>query len=345
MLDQLNIHFIKLRCKYGIFWPLILGFISLSLVFCYGLFIYWVVEGWTIIESFYQVVITLSTVGFTEVHPLSNRGRILTSILILLGVGNFAYLVGTFSQLLVEGRLQMLLGRRRVQKLIASLKNHFIICGYGRIGSVVAGEILREGNPVVVVENDPKVLAELEKSNILYINGDATSDEHLIAAGIKHAKVLIAGLNQEAENVYVTLTARQLNPKLTIIARAEREDSIRKLEFAGADRVLTPHLIGGLRMAQVVLRPTVVDFLDLAIHGGNLELQMEELAVSEGSPIAHKDLIDSQIRPRFNLIIIAIKKSSGEMIFNPQPKTVIHPGDTLVAVGRKENLTQLQAIL
>ncbi|MDQ7031656.1 MAG: potassium channel protein [Desulfonauticus sp.] len=341
----LSNQYLRWKVKYGHFFPLILGTISLSLVFLFGIFIYWHIEGWSLGDSIYQVIITLSTVGFMEVHPLSHKARMLTSMLILMGVGNFAFLMGSFTQILVEGHLQDLVGKKKMQKIIQKLEDHFIICGYGRIGSVVTQEILKEGFPVVVIENDESIIEHLKVEGILYIYGDATSDEVLLAANLKKARALITTLSEEAQNVYVTLTARQLVPKLQIIARAEHENSMQKLEFAGADRVLTPYVIGGKRMAQVVLRPNVTDFLELALLEKNLELQMEELAVSENSILVGKDLIHSGIRPDYNLIIIAIKKVNGEMIFNPGPKTVISAGDTLIVVGNRENLKRIEEIL
>ena len=212
------------------FFPVISGGIFLSLVFIFGLYIFVFIEGWGWLDSFYQVVITLSTVGFTEVRPLSETGRMLTSILILLGVGSFAYLVGSFTQVIVEGHLRNFIGRRRVQKIIGSLEDHFIICGFGRIGSVVAGEIKKEGFSVVVVENNPEIIQQLESEGHLFIEGDATSDQVLLSANLMNARALITTLNQESKNVYVTLTARQLSPEITLIARAEREDSIKKLK-------------------------------------------------------------------------------------------------------------------
>jgi voltage-gated potassium channel len=195
------------------------------------------------------------------------------------------------------------------------------------------------------VEKDPELALELEKENLLVVGGDATREKNLLAAGLANARALITALNHEADNVYVALTGRQLVPKLQIIARAEHQHSSQKLEFAGADRVLAPHVVGGLRMAQMVLRPTVTDFLELAEEAENLELAMEELIVSGKSDLVGKDLIASQIRPRFNLIVIAMKKVSGQMIFNPQPQSVIEEDDTLVVLGNKENLEQLETLL
>jgi len=332
----------KLKLRYGSFLPFVMGCFSFFLVFLYGLFIYIHVEGWGFLDSFYQVVITLSTVGFTETHELSETGRLLTSSLILLGVGTFAYLVGTFTQFLVEGKIQDLWGKRKMQKIIDTLEDHFIVCGYGRIGSVVVREIVNDGLPVVVIENNPQYVESLKNQQILVIEGDATEDEILFAAGLKRAKGLIASLTQVAENVYVTLTARQTCPNIYIVARADKESSVQKLLMAGANKALTPHMIGGMRMAQMVLRPTVTDFLELA-HQGE-DLQMEEIQIQSGSELIGKDLIASGIRPRFNLIIIAIGKESGSMIFNPGAMEVLEEGDVLVAVGKHINFEQLESI-
>ena len=334
--------YLLVKFRFGSFFPLILGAGFLLAVFCYGMFIFMAVEGWSLLDSFYQVVMTLSTVGFMELHPLSDRARFMVSLLILMGVGSFAYLVGAFTQVVVEGRLQDLWGKRKVRKIIDSLEDHYIICGYGRIGGVVAEEMRRENLPVVVIERDPDLLIELERDNFLFLAGDATSDETLVAAGVERAKGLFACVSQDAENVYITLSSRQFNPALTIIARADRPESVSKLERAGANRVLTPHQIGGKRIAQVMLRPTVTDFMDLAIQGHNL--QMEEILVQAGSELVGKNLITSGIRPRFNLIIIAVEKYYGGMTFNPLPETLIEAGDTLIAVGPPENFSGLQTV-
>ncbi|MHC1710797.1 MAG: TrkA family potassium uptake protein [Solidesulfovibrio sp.] len=335
----------RLHHRLGTWGPLIGGFCALVLIFCLGVVGYMRVEGWSFFDSLYQVVITLSTVGFQEVYPLSRNGRVLTMLLIVSGVGSFAYLVGTFTQVVVEGRVQQFLGRRRMQKVIDQLSGHVIICGYGRIGSIVAHEILAENMPTVIVESNAEVLRLLDEQGIPYVSGDATADEVLLAAGLLRAKTLVAALTQEAANVYVTLTARQLNPGIRIVARADAEGHIQRLQRAGADQVLVPHRYGGVRMAQSVLRPTVTSFLELAGRGNPMNLEMEELQVTEASEIVGKNLIDSKIRPRFNLIVIAIKKASGEMIFNPQSQEVLEAGDTMILVGGTEGLDGLREVL
>ena len=333
-----------MRARLGSFWSLVLGAIYMCLVFFVGIVFYMAHEHWDFVSSFYMVVITLSTVGFMEVQELSEAGRLFTSFLIMGGVGGFIYIAGAFAQVLIDGRLQILWGKHKMMKEISKLRGHFIICGHGRIGSVVVQEIRAEGHDVVVIEQDPELIDAMEQEGILCIDGDATSDAVLLSAGLLHAKSLISALTNEAANVYVTLTARQLNPDITIIARAGDRSHISRLELAGADRVVLPHFIGGLRMAQNVLRPTVTNFMELAMRGG-IDLQMEELAISSESELVNKDLIQSKIRANYDLIIIAIKKKSGEMIFNPGPKEVIDASDTLLAVGKKSNLSAIKEIL
>jgi len=302
------------------------------------------VEGWSFIDSFYMMVITLSTVGFGEIHPLSDRARLLTAMIIICGVGNFAYIVGSFSRMLVDGHLHKLLWRRKVQRRIDKLDNHYIICGYGRIGCVVVQEILKVSPDVVVIEHAPELIEQLKREGIMHLAGDATDDGLLVAAGIKRAKSIVTALTDEAANVYVTLTARQLNPGISIIARANNASHITRLEFAGANKVVLPHLIGGVRMAHTVLRPTVTDFLDLAIRG-NIDLQLEQLLISRNSVFVGKNLMDSNIRKEFDLIIVAIKRESGELVFNPGPREVLCGGDTVITLGRQTDLQRICELL
>ncbi len=335
---------LRMKARLGSFWSIALGVAYLSLIFLIGIGYYMVFEEWDFPSAFYMVVITLSTVGYMEVNELSNAGRMFTAFLIMAGVGGFVYIAGAFAQLLIDGRLQIMWGKHKMMKEIGKLRNHFIVCGYGRIGHIVVQEMLKEGHDVVVLEQSPDLIDKMEQDGVLCIEGDATSDELLISAGLLHAKSLVSALTSEAANVYVTLTARQLNPEINIIARAGEVSHIARLELAGANRVVLPHFIGGLRMAQNVLRPTVTNFIELAMRGG-IDLQMEELLVTAGSELVDKDLVESQIRPRFNLIIIAIKKESGDMVFNPGPKQVIKANDTLLAVGGQKNLHEIKAIL
>lgn len=334
----------KLQRRLGSIGPLVMGIVTLFLLFIAAIFGYMRIEGWSFWDSVYMVVISLSTVGFQEVHPLSPSGRIFTSGLIIMGVGNFAFLVGSFTQILVEGHLHNFLRRRKVQNIIDKLKDHTIVCGFGRTGSVVAREILEQDLPVVVIESDPAMLQQLEEEGILHLAGDATSDELLLAAGLKRARSLVTSLSQDTANLFVVLTARQLNPTLTIVSRASSESHITRLERAGANRVVLPHHIGGVRMAQSVLRPNVTTFMEMSIRG-RVDLQMEELLVTPGSDLVGKNLIESEIRQHYNIIIIAIKKRDGAMIFNPAGDYVIQAWDMFLSVGSRESLNEIRSSL
>ncbi len=344
MLDGFHRRMLRLRVKFGSFWSVILGIVYLAVIFVAGIAFYMGYEDWNFVSSFYMVVITISTVGFMEVYELSEPGRIFTALLIMGGVGGFIYIAGAFAQVLIDGRLQIMWGKHKMVQEINRLRDHFIVCGHGRIGSIVVQEILNDGHDVVVIEQETELIDKMEEEGILCIDGDATSDEVLLSAGLLHAKSLISALTSEAANVYVTLTARQLNPDINIVARAGHKSHISRLELAGANRVVLPHFIGGVRMAQNVLRPTVTNFMELAVRGG-IDLQMEELKISPESELCELDLIESKIRPRFNLIIIAIQTGTGEMVFNPGPKEVIHAYDTLLAVGKKSDLAAIKEIL
>ncbi|MBG0779020.1 MAG: NAD-binding protein, partial [Desulfotignum balticum] len=238
---------------------------------------------------------------------------------------------------------QNILGRRRVQKIIDELTGHYIVCGYGRIGRVVVQGIKNEGFDVVVIEKNPAALAQLEHKKTLFIPGDATMDEILLSAGLEKAKCLITVLAEDAANVFVTLTSRQLNPDITIVARTDNESHVPRLKQAGAERVFMPYNIGGLSLVQSVLRPTATSLMDLAIRR-DIKLQLEELPISDRSELAGKQVKDSGIRPRFDILIVGIKKISGEMVFNPGLETVIEAGDLLIALGNPENLQKLQKV-
>ncbi len=334
---------LKMRTENPFGWSIVMGSVFLFLVIIAGTSGYMILEGWGFIDGVYMVIITLSTVGFMEVRPLSAAARVMTILVIFGGVGAFFYLGGSLAQMLVEGKFQNLLGRRRVQKIIDELKDHYIVCGYGRIGRVVAQEIKNEGLDVVVIEREPDSLARLEQKKMLFIAGDATEDDKLVSAGLNRARCLITALADDAANVFVTLTSRQLNPDVTIIARTDNEGHVPRLKQAGAARVFMPYNIGGLRLVQTVLRPTVTSLMDLAMRG-DIELQMEELPVNSDSELVGKLMKDSGIRPRFDVLIVGIKKSSGEMVFNPGPETAIGNGDLLIALGKPENLKKLEQL-
>ena len=306
---------------------------------------YMVIEGWNILDAFYMTVITMGTVGYGEVHEISNTGRLFTILLIFVGVGYFVYVAGVVVQFMVEGRMRTILGRRRLDKKIDRLKDHYIICGYGRLGRVLCKNLLRKPLALVVIEKDRELIPVMDEDKVLYVCGDVSDEANLIKAGIRRAKGLVAVLATDADNVFLVLTARQLNPDLYIAARASRSESKAKLQAAGANNVESPYEMGGVSMAQRIIRPTVTNFLDLAFTYSRKDIQMEEIPIGPSSTLSGVMLKDSGIRQRFNLIIIAIKKSDGSMLFNPSFETVIKAGDTVIAVGEETNLKKLEDIL
>jgi voltage-gated potassium channel len=302
------------------------------------------IEGWNFFDALYMTVTTLTTVGYGEIHPLDEIGRIYNMLLILAGMGVLFYILGSLARVLVEGELHAVMGRRRLIKHIKRLKNHYILCGYGRIGEVIARQLKSRGLSLVVIENDPALLSLLEDSGYYFINGDATNEEVLLEAGIERAKGLISVVSTDADNVYVVLTARSLNPHLFIVARGEAEGSEQKLLRAGADKVESPYQMGGQKMAQTIMRPTVVTFMELAMKDG-VDWSMEEIAVGQASPLLGVPLKDSGIRQKLNLILVAIKRANGEMLFSPSHETPILAGDTLIALGLRNNLVALEEML
>lgn len=317
--------------------------LSLFILIGGGTFGYATIEGWNLFESLYMTIITLTTVGYNEVHHLSHQGQIFTIFLIIFGVGTIAYTIGLMIQFMVEGQLQQFMGRKKVQKQISNLREHYVICGYGRIGRLISREFASKPIPFIVVENDPKRCQRLVEDEYLFIEGDATQDEILEQARIHQAKGLITAVTSDAANVFIILTARGINPDLFIMARASEEGAEVKLIRAGANKVVSPYTIGATRMAQAILRPSVVDFIDIATGRKNIALQMEEITVAPESRLVGKDLIQSGIRKELGLIIVGIKHD-GQMIFNPAANTIIEAGNTLIALGEYPEIQKLEVI-
>ncbi len=305
---------------------------------------YLIIEGWPLIDSLYMTVITISTVGFKEVYALSPAGRLFTIVLIIVGVGFIAYGAGSLVQFMVEGQLRSILGRKKLEKKISKLKDHYIICGYGRIGTHIRRELGAKPVPYVVVEKEPGKIERLNREGTMFVDGDATLDETLIKAGIRQAKGLISAVTSDTENVYITLTARGLNPDLFILARASEEASETKLIRAGASKVISPYVMCASRMAQAILRPSVVDFIEIATAGKNYELQIEESRVAADSVLVGKTLITSDIKKDLGIIIVGIKKDDGQMHFNPAPDTTIESGDVLITLGEQSAIENLDSI-
>jgi voltage-gated potassium channel len=318
--------------------------IAIAIILC-GSWGFMAIEGWNFQESLYMTVITLTTVGFTEVHQLSPAGRIYTILLILVGVGFLGYVGATLMQYMIEGRIRIILGRRRLDKKITRLKNHYIVCGYGRIGRVLCMNLRQKPIDIVVIEKNPDLVPVMEEDRILYLSGDTADEAILLSAGIERARGLIAVLGTDVDNVFLVLTARQLNPKLFIMARAIYKESKSKLLAAGASAVESPYEVGAVSMAHRIIRPTVTSFLDLALTYDRKDIQMEEIPISPSSPLANVMLKNSGIRQDYNLIIIALKLVDGSMMFNPSFETSLVPGATVIAVGREQDLLKLEKVL
>ena len=322
-----------------------LSFTLLLLTITFGVTGYHFIEGMSFFDALYMTVITISTVGFQEVHPLSIQGRILTMMIISIGITIAAYTIGTLVRVFIEGEIRKTLGRRKLEKKIAELRDHYIICGYGRIGSLVCRELKEYDMDFVVIENKEEQLERMQDDRVLFLYQDATVESTLLAAGIMRAKAIVTAVGSDADNVFITLTAKGLRPDVFILARASEEKNEVKLMRAGASRVVSPYLIGGKRMAHVLIRPTVIDFIDIAVMESNLGLHMEECRIRPDSDLVGKNLIESNLRRDYGVIIVLIKKHDGEMIFNPQPTEVLRGDDILVVLGKIEDLKRMGDIL
>jgi voltage-gated potassium channel len=321
------------------------GFVILLVVLIIGSLGYMIIEKWNFSDSLYMTVITITTVGFREVGSISKEGRIFTIFIIFSGMGIIAYIFGMTAQAMVDFQVGAILGRRKLGRTLRSIKNHYVICGFGRIGKIIYRELKAVKIPTVVVDNNPETVQILEEEGIPHIIDDATSEEALIEVGIERARGLVAVVASDADNLFISMSARGLNPKMFIVARADEEQTEKKLLRVGADRVVMPYLIGGRKMAQTIVKPAVTDFLEFTIHNREIGLEMEELVVSEKSPLRGITLVDSGIRQETDVIIVAIRTKAGEMKFNPSSMTRIEVGDTLISLGRSEDLSKLAKIL
>ncbi len=299
------------------------------------------IEGWTWFDGFYMVITTLTTIGYQEVHPLSHAGRVFNVFVILAGVSLLLLGVGALSQALLEFELQSFFGRRRMEREIGRLEGHFIICGMGRVGRSVARELARKPVPFVIIDNAEAKRQRFGHENWLVIAGDATLEETLRQAQIERASGLIAATTTDATNLYIVLTARGLNPHLKIIARASEDAAEKHLLTAGADSVVSPYSFAGQRIAQSLLRPHVVSFLDTATTHLGMDLEIGEIHITSDSKFAGKTLESSRIRQERGVIVLAIKRRES-MRFNPAPDEEIEPGDCLIAMGEPAQLRELE---
>ncbi len=318
--------------------------LTLATVICGGTIGYTLIENWSPFESLYMTVITVATVGFKEIHELSYQGKVFTILLIFFGASSLAYTLGSLFQFMVEGQLRSILGRKKLEKKISALNAHYIVCGFGRIGQLICREFTARPVPFVVVEQDQELCQQLQDLGYLFVHGDATRDEILDQAGIRQAKGLITAVTSDSANVYITLTARGLNPDLFILARASEEGSEIKLKRAGANKVVSPYTIGATRMAHAILRPNVVDFIEIATGDQDIELQLEEIRVAPDSRLAGKTLLSSEIRKEHGIIIVGIRKIDQKILFNPRSDTLIEAEDTLITLGERTGIKQLEQV-
>ncbi|PID57450.1 MAG: potassium channel protein [Ignavibacteriae bacterium] len=325
----------------NIFKKLEIGLLLILSVILSGTIGYMIIEGWSFIDSFYMTIITISTTGFKEIRPLSTPGMILTVFLIIMGVVAIAYTGGRGVQLLVETQI---LRKKKMERKLSAVSDHYIICGFGRMGKQIAEHIKENELQSVVIENEPNNVNTLEELNYLFVNADATDDDALIKAGVERAKGLVAVLGTDAENVFTTLSARELNSKLFIVSRAIDEGTEGKLKKAGADRVVKPYELGGNRMVQLLLRPGVTDFIEGIARKKEVDISLEQIIVSKNSNLIGLTLAQSPIRKELDIIIIAIDKSHGKFVYNPKSSTIIEGGDKLIAIGHVEKLNKLNKI-
>ena len=317
----------------------------LLFVLSFGTFSYHQIENMPFFEAFYMTIITISTVGFKEVEPLSPYGRIITIIIICSGITIGARTAGMMMRMLVEGELKKSFGRIKMEKQLAKLRDHYIVCGFGRIGGLICKELHAMNIRFVVIENDPLVIEKLEEENFLYLPLDSTSEEALIKAGIMDAKGLVTAVTNDADNVFIILTAKGLRPDIFVLSRSSDVKNESKLIRAGASRVVSPYLIGGRRMAQILIKPTVIDFIDIAMMNNNLDLVMEEAKIGAESELVGKNLIESNLRQDYGVIIVAIKKKIGGMVFNPMPTERFDAEDIIIVLGKNEDMAKMNQVL
>jgi len=300
---------------------------------------YHLVEGWPLLDCLYMTVITLATVGYKEVGPLSTAGKLITMGVIVFGITTAAWAVGLGAEILISEELTGSLSIRKMQRAIEATRDHFIICGFGRMGKQIAADFARKGLPFVVVEDNPEQIPALEESGYLFVQGDATHDSVLKAAGVTRAKGLVAVASSDPVNVFIVLTARGLNPNLYIVARSVLQENEGKLLRAGANKVVSPYVIGGHRMAAAVLHPAVVDFLDMVMLSDELGLQLGEAHVSEHSKLVGVRVGDDRVTKGYGVSVVAVRKV-GWTLAQPNPDTVIEAGDTLIVVGNQNNVSE-----
>ncbi|HTC35995.1 MAG TPA: NAD-binding protein [Bryobacteraceae bacterium] len=325
-------------------WLIVLGS-GVVLILTGGTLGFILIEHYPPFDAFYMTLITVTTVGYAELHPLSFYGRIFNSFLIFFGVTMMLLAVGGMTQVIIELELTQYFGRRRTRKMINNLEDHIIVCGFGRVGRGAAHELQRAGVPFLIVDKSEDRVEWAIRDGMLAVLADATDDETLKNAGVMRAKGLIATLQSDADNLFVILSAKALKPGLQVSARVASEQSEKKMRLAGANHVFAPYDMTGNRMAQVMLKPHVVQFIDFTTKGMGLDVGIEQFSVSATSEFASKSLAESKIRSDLGVIVLAIRKSDGQMQFNPPAEAEIQAGDFLIVMGEAANLRRLELVL
>ncbi len=320
--------------------------LALGIITVVGVSGYMVLGGWSFTDAVYMTVITLTTVGYREVRPLDTTGQLWTMALLITGVGTLFYAAVSSVELVVEGTIRGYFGRRRMEAAIRKLDGHYILCGYGRVGRQVAAEFALNGVPFLIVEQEPETVEECVAEGYLVLLGEASEDDVLEEAGIRRARGLVAAVDSDADNVFVVLSARKLNPKLHIVARASSDESAAKLEIAGADRTLSPYAVGGRRLASLATQPLVVDFLDIVTRGeGGIEFRLEEFSVPEDSFITGNTIGELRIAERTGAMILATRHREGSFDTTPSASDRISGGDTLIVLGTREQVARLERLI
>jgi voltage-gated potassium channel len=331
------------RARFDPFAPwrrLILGGALLVALVAFGVIGYMTIEGWSFIDALYMTITTVTTVGFREVNELSDGGRVFTIFVILFGVGVAFYILTTAVQTVVEGELADALGVRRMEARIGALRDHYILCGFGRVGEEIANEYAQRGVPFVIIENNPEAIARAQDSGYLLIEGDATQDAILERAGVSQARALMAASDSDSGNTYITLTAKALRPDLYVVARAGQAASEARVERAGADRVVSPYRLAGRRMALSALQPQTVDFVDVTTPDRVSEQLLAELIVSEESVIARQTVAQA-LEPCTATVFLAIEDASGGVDVGPASERVLQPGDRLILLSKEQDMQRL----
>ena len=314
---------------------------GLALVMAGGVIGYSVIEGWTFSEALYMTIITVATVGYSEVRPLSELGKYFTIGLIALGVGFVSYSIITIFQMVVEGGLRDIMGRRRVEKELKKLTDHYIVCGHGRMGSIIVDELLKRNLPVIVIESDTGAMEDMLEQGILAIHGNAGDEEVLREAGIEKARGLVASASSDADNLFITITARGLNKDLLITARAENQGTVQKMMQVGASKVVSPYQIGAYRLVNTLLKPALTQFIELSSLEREMDVRIEEIKIGPSSILNGKELKETPIRSEIGIIVLAVEKEDRQMVFNPPPDHMIKMGDILITIGTPDQTERL----